>query len=87
MKFEKIITKMKFKSIFSNKYIYIRIISSKLIIVAFYINDILIFIIIETLINIIKNDIKIFFKMKDFGSVDKIFNIQIYHIVIILTFD
>ena len=53
----------------------------KLIIVAFYINDIFIFIIIEILINIIKNDIKTFFKMKNFNSIDKIFDIQIYRIV------
>ena len=87
MKFEKIITKMKFKFIFSNKYIYIWIINSKLIIVAFYIDDIFIFTIIEILINIIKNNIKIFFKMKDFDLIDKIFDIQIHRIIIILTFD
>ena len=66
---------MKFKFIFLNKCIYIRIINSELIIVIFYINDILIFIIIEILMNIIKNDIKIFFKMKDFDLIDKIFDI------------
>ena len=76
---------MRFKFIFSNKCIYIRIINLKLIIVAFYVNDIFIFIIIEVLINIIKNDIKTFFKMKDFGLVDKIFDIQVHRIVIILT--
>ena len=76
---------MKFKFIFSNKCIYIRIINSELIIVAFYIDDIFIFIIIEILINIIKNDIKTFFKIKDFGLIDKIFDIQIHRIVIILT--
>ena len=75
MKFEKIIIKMRFKFIFSNKCIYIRIIDLELIIVVFYIDDIFIFIIIEILINIIKNDIKIFFKMKDFDSIDKIFDI------------
>ena len=78
---------MKFKFIFSNKCIYIRIINSKLIIVVFYINNIFIFIIIEILIKIIKNDIKIFFKVKDFDLIDKIFDIQIYYIVIILTFN
>ena len=87
MKFEKVIIKMRFKFIFSNKCIYIRITNSELIIVAFYIDDILIFIIIETLINIIKNDIKIFFKVKDFDSINKIFDIQIYRIVIILIFN
>ena len=66
---------MKFIFIFSNKCIYIRIISLKLIIITFYINNILIFIIIEILINIIKNDIKIFFKMKNFDLIDKIFDI------------
>ena len=66
---------MKFKFISSNKCIYIRIINSELIIVVFYVDDILIFIIIEILINIIKNDIKTFFKMKDFGLIDKIFDI------------
>ena len=66
---------MKFKFIFLNKCIYIRIINLKLIIVAFYIDDIFIFIMIETLINIIKNDIKTFFKVKDFDSIDKIFDI------------
>ena len=76
---------MRFKFIFSNKCIYIRIINLELIIVAFYVNDIFIFIIIEVLINIIKNDIKTFFKMKDFGLVDKIFDIQVHRIVIILT--
>ena len=85
MKFEKIITKMRFKFIFSNKCIYIQIINLELIIVVFYINNIFIFIIIETLINIIKNEIKIFFKIKDFNSIDKILDIQIYRIVIILT--
>ena len=78
---------MRFKFIFLNKYIYIRIIDLKLIIVVFYIDDIFIFIIIEILINIIKNDIKIFFKMKDFGSINKILDIQIYYIVIILIFN
>ena len=52
---------MKFKFKFSNKCIYIQIINLKLIIIVFYINNIFIFIIIETLIKIIKNDIKIFF--------------------------
>ena len=85
MKFKKVIIKMKFKSIFSNKCIYIRIINLKLIIVIFYINDIFIFIIIETLINIIKNDIKTFFKVKNFDSIDKIFDIQIHRIIITLT--
>ena len=66
---------MKFKFIFLNKYIYIRIINLKLIIVVFYINDIFIFIIIEILINIIKNDIKKSFKMKNFDLIDKIFDI------------
>ena len=66
---------MKFKFIFSNKYIYIRIINLKLIIVAFYNNNIFIFIIIEILINIIKNNIKTFFKIKDFDLIDKIFDI------------
>ena len=75
MKFEKIIIQIKFKFIFSNKCIYIRIINSKLIIVVFYINDIFIFIIIKTLINIIINNIKIFFKMKDFDLIKKIFDI------------
>ena len=75
MKFEKIIIKIKFKFIFSNKCIYIRIINLKLIIVVFYINNIFIFIIIEVLINIIKNNIKTFFKMKDFDLIDKIFDI------------
>ena len=75
MKFEKIIIKMKFKFISSNKCIYIRIINSELIIVAFYVDDIFIFIIIKILINIIKNDIKAFFKMKNFDLIDKIFDI------------
>ena len=75
---------MRFKSIFSNKYIYIQIINLKLIIVAFYVDNILIFIMIEILINIIKNDIKTSFKMKDFDLIDKIFDIQIHRIVIIL---
>ena len=66
---------MRFKFIFSNKCIYIRIINLKLIIVVFYIDDIFIFIIIEILINIIKNDIKTFFKMKNFDLIDKIFDI------------
>ena len=66
---------MRFKFIFSNKCIYIRIINLKLVIIIFYINNIFIFIIIEVLINIIKNDIKIFFKMKNFDSINKIFDI------------
>ena len=78
---------MRFKFISSNKYIYIRIINSELIIVVFYVDDILIFIIIEILINIIKNNIKTFFKIKDFDSIDKIFDIQIYRIVITLILD
>ena len=75
MKFKKVIIKMRFKFIFLNKCIYIRIINSELIIVAFYVDDIFIFIMIEILINIIKNDIKISFKMKDFDLIDKIFDI------------
>ena len=78
---------MRFKFIFSNKCIYIRIINLKLIIVDFYVDDIFIFIIIETLINIIKNDIKTFFKVKNFDLIDKILDIQIYRIVIILIFN
>ena len=66
---------MRFKSISSNKYIYIRIINSKLTIVAFYVDDIFIFIMIETLINIIKNDIKTFFKVKNSDPIDKILDI------------
>ena len=66
---------MRFKFIFSNKYIYLRITNLKLIIVVFYINDIFIFIIIEILINLIKNDIKIFFKMKNFDLINKILDI------------
>ena len=78
---------MKFKFIFSNKCIYIQIINLKLTIVVFYIDDIFIFTIIEILINIIKNDIKTFFKMKDFDLINKILDIQIYYIAIILTLD
>ena len=78
---------MKFKFIFSNKCIYIRIINLELIIVVLYIDDILIFIIIKILINIIKNNIKIFFKVKNFDLIDKILDIQIYYIAIILTFN
>ena len=66
---------MRFKFIFLNKCIYIKITNLKLTIVAFYINDIFIFIIIEILINIIKNDIKTFFKMKNFDLIDKILDI------------
>ena len=66
---------MRFKPISSNKYIYIRIINSKLTIVAFYVDDILIFIMIETLMNIIKNDIKAFFKVKNSDSINKILDI------------
>ena len=72
---------------FSNKYIYIQIINLKLIIVVFYINDIFIFIIIEIIINVIKNNIKTFFKIKKFDSIYKIFDIQIYNIIIILIFN
>ena len=43
---------MKFKSIISNKYIYFRIKNDEIIIIAFYVNDILI--IIKIIIFIIK---------------------------------
>ena len=66
---------MRFKFIFSNKCIYIQITNLKLIIVVFYIDDIFIFIIIEILVNIIKNDIKTFFKIKNFDLIDKILDI------------
>ena len=66
---------MRFKFIFLNKCIYIRIIGSELIIVVFYVDDIFIFIMIEILINIIKNDIKTFFKIKNFDSINKILDI------------
>ena len=66
---------MRFKFIFSNKCIYIRITNFELIIVVLYVNDILIFIKIEIIIIVIKNDIKIIFKMKNFDSINKILDI------------
>ena len=66
---------MEFKFIFSNKYIYIYIKDFEVIIVGFYVDDIFIFIKIEIIINVIKNDIKIVFKMKNFGLINKILDI------------
>ena len=66
---------MKFKLIFSNKCIYIRIINFELIIIVLYVDDILIFIKIEVIIIVIKNDIKTVFKIKNFDSINKILDI------------
>ena len=59
---------MKFKAIFSNKYIFIRIIGIKLAIITLYINNILILIKLKLLINIIKRDIKAIFKIKNISK-------------------
>ena len=66
---------MRFKFIFLNKYIYIRIRDFELIIVVFYVDDSFIFIKIEVIMNVIKNNIKIIFKIKNFGSINKILDI------------
>ena len=66
---------MKFKAIFSNKYIFIRIIDIKLAFITLYINNILILIKLKLLINIIKKDIKAIFKIKDIGELKRILDI------------
>ena len=78
---------MGFKIIFSNKYIFIRIVNMKLIIIVLYINDILIFIKIILLINDIKKGIKKVFKIKNIDLINKILDIQIYRNNDILIFD
>ena len=60
---------MKFKVIFSNKYIFIYIIDIELTIITLYINNILILIKLKLLINIIKRGIKAIFKIK---NIDKL---------------
>ena len=60
---------MKFKVIFSNKYIFIYIIDIELVIITLYIDNILIFIKLKLLINIIKRGIKAIFKIK---NIDKL---------------
>ena len=69
---------MGFKVIFSNKYIFIRIIDIELIIITLYMDNILILIKLKLLINIIKGDIKAIFKVKDIGELKRILSIQIY---------
>ena len=69
---------MGFKVISSNKYIFIYIIDIELIIITLYINNILIFIKLKLLINIIKEGIKATFKIKDIGELKRILSIQIY---------
>ena len=59
---------MEFKFIFSNKYSFIYIIDIELVIITLYINNILILINLELLINIIKRDIKIIFKIKNISE-------------------
>ena len=69
---------MRFQIIFLNKYIFFRIVDNELIIIIFYIDNILVFIKIQLLINEIKRDIKKIFKIKNSNFVKRIFNIQIY---------
>ena len=59
---------MEFKFIFSNKYIFIYIIDIELAIITLYIDNILIFIKLKLLINIIKGGIKAIFKIKNIGK-------------------
>ena len=66
---------MKFKAISSNKYIFIRIIDIELIIITLYIDNILIFIKLKLLINIIKEGIKVIFKIKNIDELKRILNI------------
>ena len=66
---------MEFKLIFSNKYIFIRIIDIELIIITLYINNILILIKLKLLINIIKKGIKAIFKIKNIDELKRILNI------------
>ena len=66
---------MGFKAIFSNKYIFIRIIDIELVIITLYIDNILILIKLKLLINIIKRDIKTIFKIKNIGKLKRIFSI------------
>ena len=69
---------MKFKVIFSNKYIFIRIIDIKLTIITLYMDNILILIKLKLLINIIKRGIKAIFKVKNIGELKRILSIQIH---------
>ena len=66
---------MEFKVIFSNKYIFIRIIDIELAIITLYIDNILIFIKLKLLINIIKKGIKAIFKIKNINELKRILNI------------
>ena len=66
---------MGFKAIFSNKYIFIRIIDIELVIIILYINNILILIKLKLLIDIIKRDIKAIFKIKDISELKRILGI------------
>ena len=49
-----------------------------MIIIIFYVNDILIFIKIKLLMNEIKKSIKQVFKIKNFGLINRILDIQIH---------
>ena len=66
---------MGFKAIFSDKYIFIRIIDIELAIITLYINNILILIKLKLLINIIKGGIKAIFKIKNIGKLKRILGI------------
>ena len=66
---------MEFKAIFSDKYIFIHIIDIELAIITLYVNNILIFIKLKLLINIIKRGIKATFKVKDIGELKRILSI------------
>ena len=66
---------MRFKVIFSNKYIFIYIIDIELAIITLYINNILILIKLKLLINIIKKGIKAIFKIKNINELKRILGI------------
>ena len=49
-----------------------------MVIITLYVNDILVFIKIKLLMNKVKGSIKQVFKMKNFGLVNKILDIQVH---------
>ena len=69
---------MGFKEIHSNKCIFIRTVDQKLIIIALYVNDILVLIKTEGLMKKIKDQIKDAFKVKDSGEIKRILDIQVH---------
>ena len=78
---------MGFKAIVSNSYIFIRVIGKELVIIALYINNILIFTKSESLINAIKKEIKKAFNVTDSRRINRILGIQVHRTNKALTLD